>query len=283
MMTVGESFRVQKAVLSNWVNFKVGPRFVFVGDLFVDLGDGAILKHLLEVVTGEDLEAYATSTRPAQESQRQQGGSAGPSRKGFFFEANLNSKGPSSSSSSRSSSVDGDGGMNGDDRQQQQQGAPPIAVAGPSQKNRLFGFVLRSNSSSSSSSSSSNNNSNSGNGEARGDEEDEVKEEGVRGSADSGGRRRLTRAEQLHNMSVLFQFMRDRKVLPPSSPPSSPSSSSSSSSSPSSTHGEEEEVCTLERGMNKLCRFPLYLVLAVDIVKTRGGCLPCNIRALTLL
>jgi hypothetical protein len=56
-----EAFRVQRSVLTNWVNFKVAPRRgCFVGHLFTDLADGVLLKHLLEVITGEDIDDWAT-------------------------------------------------------------------------------------------------------------------------------------------------------------------------------------------------------------------------------
>jgi hypothetical protein len=55
-----EAFRVQRSVLTNWVNFKVAPRRgCFVGHLFTDLADGVLLKHLLEVITGEDIDDWA--------------------------------------------------------------------------------------------------------------------------------------------------------------------------------------------------------------------------------
>jgi hypothetical protein len=58
-MSAAEGFRVQKGVLCTWINFKISPRHkCFVSNLFTDLGDGVILKHLLEVKR-EDEQAFA--------------------------------------------------------------------------------------------------------------------------------------------------------------------------------------------------------------------------------
>ena len=69
-MAPSEAFRIHREALTNWMNVRLAARGLFVGNLFTDLSDGRILKHLLEVITGESLEMMlANLLDPANDPQ----------------------------------------------------------------------------------------------------------------------------------------------------------------------------------------------------------------------
>ena len=65
LMTGEEIVKREKLGFTRWINMYLKPRQVKVKDLFTDLADGNILAHLMEVLSGESVQAYGRMKFPA--------------------------------------------------------------------------------------------------------------------------------------------------------------------------------------------------------------------------
>ena len=214
VVPTAEAFRVQRSVLANWINYKVAPRKCFVGHLFQDLSEGLLLKHLLEVITGEDIEEWAkhhdnpsalsTTRQPTHHYHKSQ------SPRGFYVPGMAASSLPYPSTSYA------------DARQQQQRsnderhhhGGRRPHILGKELSKRLMGGGFSDTTAIP----------NNPRAYAPGSTPDQVlgnRKVYQQQQGDGGGQEvPLGPKEKLHNMEVLFRFMVARHVLPPPPPKS---------------------------------------------------------------
>ena len=220
VVPTAEAFRVQRSVLANWINYKVAPRKCFVGHLFKDLSDGLLLKHLLEVITGEDIEEWAKhhDNPSALSASRQQQTHLHKSQspRGFYA--------PGMTFSSTSNHPSGNSSEEHHHQHQQQQqhaadnnkhhsGRRPH-ILGKELSKRLMGGGFSDTTAIP----------NNPRAYAPGSTPDQVLgnrkvyQQLQQGNDGGGVQLELGPKEKLHNVEVLFRFMVARHVLPPPPP-----------------------------------------------------------------